>query len=200
MRGGRHFVLCVPECQLDCHERAVQASSTMVPLATDIPTDTPYPTPTIAPTDTMEPSPTPFSTPVPFPNTLFKDNFSSVSTGWDQEHDANYILEYKNGSYHFVVNAKNGGQSVWHGDGYTNVSVEVDATVNAGPQDGMVGVSCRYTNNVGGYTLNMPRTVPTGSICTTRATRMCWMKLRWTRTRSVPAVLRTSRASVMVRL
>ena len=129
-----------------------QASSTMVPLATEYPTDTPYHTPTIAPTDTMEPSPTPFSTPVPFPNTLFKDNFSSVSTGWDQEHDANYILEYKNGSYHFVVNAKNGGQSVWHGDGYTNVSVEVDATVNAGPQDGMVGVSCRYTNNVGGYT------------------------------------------------
>jgi len=134
-----------------------QAPATMLPLATAYPTDTPYPTPTTAPTDTAEPSPTPFSTPVPFTNVLFKDNFTSTSTGWDVEHDADYTLEYKNGSYHFVVNAQNGGQSVWHGDGYTNVSVEVDATLNAGPQDGMVGVSCRYTNNVGGYTFEYAR-------------------------------------------
>jgi len=128
-----------------------QAPSTMVPLDTPYPTDTEYPTPTEAPSETPLPTDTLFPTPAPFPNVLFKDNFSSVSTGWDQEHDANYTLEYKNGSYHVVVNAKNGGQSIWHGSGYTNVSVEADATLNAGPDDGMIGVTCRYQDGVGGY-------------------------------------------------
>jgi LSD1 subclass zinc finger protein len=123
----------------------VLPTSTMVPLPTPFPTATPFPTPTMAPTDTL------FPTPVPFAVVLFKDNFTSTSTGWDQEHDADYTLEYKNGSYHFVVNAKDGGQVVWHAANYTNVSVEVDATQNAGPGDGMMGVTCRYADGVGGY-------------------------------------------------
>jgi len=128
-----------------------QATATTAPLDTPYPTASPFPTPTVVPTDTPAPTDTLFPTPAPFANLLFQDNFTSTSTGWDQEHDADYTLEYKNGSYHFVVNAKNGGQSVWHGDNYTNVSVAVDATLNAAPVDGMVGVTCRYTNNVGGY-------------------------------------------------
>ena len=75
----------------------VLPTSTEVPLPTPFPTDTPVPTPTPLPTDTL------FPTPVPFANLLFKDNFSSVSTGWDQVHETGYTLEYKNGSYHVVV-------------------------------------------------------------------------------------------------
>jgi len=127
------------------------STSTMMPLDTPFPTDTPVPPPTAAPTPTIAPTDTLFPTPAPFPNVLFRDNFTSTSSGWDQEHDTDYVLEYKNGAYHAVVNAKGGGQSVWHGDSYTNVSVEVDAAFNAGPDDAMIGVSCRYTNNVGGY-------------------------------------------------
>ena len=94
---------------------------------------------------------------MPFTNVLFKDNFSSTSTGWDQVHETDYTLEYKNGSYHVVVNQQNGGQSVWNGKDYTNMSVEVDATLNAGPDDALVGVSCRYSQDNGGYSFEISR-------------------------------------------
>ncbi|MGB8213638.1 MAG: hypothetical protein WCE68_08775 [Anaerolineales bacterium] len=118
------------------------------------PTDTAAPT---APPPTVEPTNTLFPTPLPFADVLFRDNFTNTSSGWDQSHDTNYILEYKNGAYHVTVGAQNGGQSVWIGSSYTNVSVEVDATQNAGPDDAMVGVSCRYKDNVGGYSFEYAR-------------------------------------------
>ena len=141
-----------------------------------------------------------FPTPAPFTNVLFQDNFTSTSTGWDQEHDADYTLEYKNGSYHFVVNAQNGGQSVWHGDNYTNVSVEVDATLNAGPEDGMVGVTCRYTNNVGGYSFEFARNGTYGIYIYQQAAQPGCTRIRWTRTRSIPPAPTISRASATGRL
>ena len=133
------------------------STATMAPLATPYPTDTSYPTPTIAPTATTEPSPTPFLTPVPFTNVLFRDNFTSTSSGWALENDADYILEYKNGAYHVVVNAKQGGQSVWIGSKYTDVSVEADVNQAAGPVDALAGVSCRYQDGVGGYTFEFSK-------------------------------------------
>jgi DNA-directed RNA polymerase subunit RPC12/RpoP len=130
---------------------SVLPPSTAVPLPTPFPSATPYPTPTSVPT------PTPFPTPVPFANVLFQDDFSSTSSGWDQLHETNYTLEYKNGSYHVLVGEKDGGQSVWIGDNYTNVSVEVDANQDAGPEDALVGVSCRYAQGVGGYSFEFAR-------------------------------------------
>lgn len=132
-------------------------TTSMVPIDTPYPSATPFPTPTIVSTDTPEPSPTPFQTPVPFTNVLFRDNFTSTSSGWAVENDADYILEYKNGAYHVAVNATNGGQSVWIGSKYTNVSVEVDANQDTGPVDALMGVSCRYTDGVGGYTFEFAR-------------------------------------------
>lgn len=126
-------------------------TSTDVPLPTPFPTDTPAPTPTTAPTDTL------FPTPVPFANVLWKDNFSSVSTGWDQVHETDYILEYKNSSYHVTVGKTNGGQSVWNGKDYTDMSVEVDATLNSGPDDALVGVSCRFSQANGGYSFEISK-------------------------------------------
>ena len=70
----------------------------MAPVDTPYPTATDYPTPIEAPTETTVPSPTPFLTPVPFTNVLFRDNFTSKSSGWALENDADYILEYKNGA------------------------------------------------------------------------------------------------------
>jgi LSD1 subclass zinc finger protein len=133
------------------------STSTMMPLDTPYPTETPYPTPTVAPTETPLPTPTPFLTPVPFANVLFRDNFTSPSTGWSLENDADYVLEYKNGAYHVAVNARNGGQSVWIGSKYTNVSVEAEVNQAAGPLDALVGVSCRYQDGVGGYTFEFAR-------------------------------------------
>jgi len=124
-----------------------------VPLAlpTAAPTATTAPTPTLVPTATL------FSTPVPFGKTLRSDDFSMTSTGWDQMHEADYTLEYKNNAYHVVVGQQYGGQSVWVGDNYTNFSVEVDATQTAGPDDAMIGVSCRFIQDVGGYSFEFAR-------------------------------------------
>ena len=132
-------------------------TSTVAPVDTPYPTATDYPTPIEAPTETTVPSPTPFLTPVPFTNVLFRDNFTNTSSGWALENDADYVLEYKNGAYHAVVNAKNGGQSVWIGSKYTNVSVEADVNQGAGPVDALVGVSCRYQDGVGGYTFEFAK-------------------------------------------
>ena len=126
-------------------------TSTMVAVPTAAPSSTPVPTPTMAPTDT------PFPTPVPFPNLLFKDAFASISTGWDQSHETGYTLEYKNGSYHVVVGKQDGGESIWNGKDYTDMSVEVDATLNTGPDDALVGVSCRFSQANGGYSFEISR-------------------------------------------
>jgi len=132
-------------------------ASTDVALATPYPTDTPYPVPTAAPTPTDAPTDTPFPTPIPFTNVLWKDNFASVSSGWDQVHETDYTLEYKSGSYHVTVGKTDGGQSVWNGNDYTDMSVEVDATLNSGPDDALVGVSCRFSQDKGGYSFEISK-------------------------------------------
>ena len=126
-------------------------SALVLPTSTMVPLPTPFPTPTTAPTDT------PFPTPVPFAKVLFKDDFSSVSSGWDQVHETGYTLEYKSGSYHVVVGKKDGGESVWTGKDYTDMSVEVDATLNSGPEDAQVGVSCRFSKDSGGYSFEISK-------------------------------------------
>jgi hypothetical protein len=118
---------------------------------------TALPTPTIVPSPTAEPTATLFPTPLPFTTILRRDDFSMTSTGWDQVHEADYTLEYKNNSYHVFVGAQNGGQSVWIGDNYTDVSVEVDVNQTAGPDDASIGVSCRFTQDVGGYSFEFAR-------------------------------------------
>jgi LSD1 subclass zinc finger protein len=130
-----------------------------VPLAlpSPVPSATTVPSPTAAPTDTPEPTATPFPTPLPFANVLRRDDFSMTSSGWDQYHDTNYTLEYKNNAYHVVVGAPNGGQAVWVGDSYSNFSVEVDVSQSAGPDDALIGVSCRYMNNIGGYSFEFAK-------------------------------------------
>jgi LSD1 subclass zinc finger protein len=118
---------------------------------------TALPTPTIVPSPTAEPTATLFPTPLPFTTVLRRDDFSMTSTGWDQVHETDYTLEYMNNSYHVFVGAQNGGQSVWIGDNYTDVSVEVDVNQTAGPDDASIGVSCRFTQDVGGYGFEFSR-------------------------------------------
>jgi LSD1 subclass zinc finger protein len=124
-----------------------------VPLA--LPTAAP--SPTTVPSPTPEPTATPFPTPIPFATILRRDDFSMTSSGWDQLHETDYTLEYKNNSYHVVIGAQDGGESVWIGENYTNIRVAVDASQTAGPDDALIGVSCRFTQNVGGYGFEFAR-------------------------------------------
>jgi len=132
-------------------------SALVLPTSTMVPLSTPFPSPTQAPTPTAAPTDTPFPTPVPFTKVLFKDDFSSVSTGWYQVHDKDSIVEYKSGSYHVVVSTQDAGQLIWNGKDYTDMSVEADATMNSGPEDAMMGVSCRFSQDSGGYSFEISK-------------------------------------------
>jgi LSD1 subclass zinc finger protein len=137
----------------------LQPTGPAIAFLTDAPTAAfrPLPTAVPSPTPTEAATPTAFPTPAPFANLLFQDDFSSTSSGWDQSHDAEYTLEYKNNAYHVLVGAQNGGESVWIGDSYTNVSVEVDVNQGVGPDDALMGVSCRFKPDIGGYSFEFAR-------------------------------------------
>ena len=86
-------------------------------------------------------------------NLLFKDDFSSTSSGWDAVRDADGITDYENGAYRIQINTigKNGnGMSYWASPGLesqipADVRIEVDATKKGGPDENDFGVICRYT-------------------------------------------------------
>ena len=120
------------------------------------PTDSfsaPTEAPTFAPATAVPPTqtPTPLDTPVPYTKVLLKDNFTKPTSGWGKVQNSDYTLEYKNGKYHILINKQKGGQVVWIGDKYTNMSIEVDAQQTAGPGDSEIGVACRPTDSGGFY-------------------------------------------------
>jgi hypothetical protein len=76
---------------------------------------------------------------------LFSDDFSSIESDWDQFSDATYTADYYIGAYRITVNMIS--TNVWANPGnesFTDVRVEVDATMNGGPEDNEFGVICRY--------------------------------------------------------
>ena len=118
--------------------QANQTASTVSAPINEVSTATPAPTPTEA-----------IPTPVPFTKVLFKDDFSSPSSGLPRDRNSKYTLEYKDGKYHVLVNEQGKGQEVpmeTRGN-YTDVSVEADIQQTAGPSDGLMGVTCRDDNN-----------------------------------------------------
>jgi DNA-directed RNA polymerase subunit RPC12/RpoP len=101
---------------------------------------------TQVPTDTPTPAPTPFDTPVPFKKVLLKDDFTNSSSGWDKERNSKFTLEYKNGSYHVLINDPTNGKIVWKTNKFDNASIEVGIQQTAGPDDAHFGVVCRVTD------------------------------------------------------
>ena len=87
-------------------------------------------------------------------NILFKDDFSSTSSGWDTVRDTDGITDYENGAYRIqikTIGTNGNGMSYWASPGLESqlpgdVRIEVDATKSAGPDDNDFGVMCRYTS------------------------------------------------------
>lgn len=79
---------------------------------------------------------------------LYQDSFLDSNSGWPHHQTANSTMDYVNGGYHILVTKTNlmafatAGQSL-PGD----VSIEVDATKTAGPDDNYIGVICRYQDS-----------------------------------------------------
>ena len=115
-------------------QQSNQTVSTASAPINEVPTATPAPIPTAA-----------IPTPVPFTNTLFSDDFTDPSSGWDKHHDSDYTFEYKDGHYHVLINKRDGGYDIWPDstNKYKNVSVEADVQQTTGPNDGLIGVVCR---------------------------------------------------------
>ena len=113
-----------------------QTISTALAPINEVSTATPAPTPT--PTESIP-------TPVAFTKTLFTDDFTKPSSGWDKHHNSDYTFEYKDGHYHVLINKRDGGYDIWPDstNKYKDVSVEADVQQTNGPNDGMIGVICR---------------------------------------------------------
>jgi serine/threonine protein kinase len=116
--------------------------------------------PTSAPTAVIE-TPPPTATPMPIPTwtpivavlnrTLFTDDFSDTSSGWDQAETDTTSTDYYDGSYRILVNQTR--YDAWANPGQSfagDVIVEVDATKNSGTDDNDFGVICHY-QDVGNF-------------------------------------------------
>jgi hypothetical protein len=75
--------------------------------------------------------------------TLFKDDFSSPTSGWDRTKYAEGIMDYDGGGYRILVNALQA--NFWsrpHKD-FNDVRIEVDAGKLGGPDENRIGLICR---------------------------------------------------------
>jgi hypothetical protein len=86
---------------------------------------------------------------------LFKDDFSSASSGWDKTRDTDAITDYKNNAYQIQINTigeSGNGMSYWASPGLSSqmpadLKIEVDATKAGGPDDNDFGVICRFSDS-----------------------------------------------------
>jgi hypothetical protein len=117
-------------------------TSTFLPAVIDEPPATPTlpPSAIALPTFTYTPDPTLSSQEV-----LFYDDFSDPSSGWDQVNEPSYATDYFENSYRIYENETM--SDIWSNPdtlSFGDVTIEVDATKKAGPDDNDFGVICRY--------------------------------------------------------
>jgi hypothetical protein len=78
-------------------------------------------------------------------NLLFSDDFSNTSSGWDRVSETDYLTDYFENAYRITVNTDM--TDIWANPAnlsFADMSVEVEATKNGGPDDNDFGVICRY--------------------------------------------------------
>ncbi len=82
---------------------------------------------------------------VHFSNLLFKDDFSNTGSGWDEASDANGLTGYFYSGYRIqVISADFTFWGTPNKSFQSNLSIEVDATKNGGPDSNAFGIICRY--------------------------------------------------------
>ena len=85
--------------------------------------------------------------------TLFSDDFSSTSSGWDQEDYGTGKTDYLDGTYQIQVNEANFDYWANPGLSFDDVVVDVDTILGGGPVDNDFGVICRYQDTDNFYAL-----------------------------------------------
>ena len=81
------------------------------------------------------------------PNLLFKDDFSQPTSGWDRNTAAEATTDYDEGRY--LITVEDTGVDVWASPGldFGDLTLEVDTTHFAGPENNEFGLLCRYKRN-----------------------------------------------------
>lgn len=78
---------------------------------------------------------------------LFSDDFSNTDQKWDQVNVESATTDYFNNAYQILVN--DSFSDAWSNpknETFTDVSIEVDATKNSGPDNNDFGIICRYVD------------------------------------------------------
>ena len=76
---------------------------------------------------------------------LYRDDFSDSNSGWAHHQTANSTMDYVTGGYHINITTTDMMAYATAGQSFqSNVSIEVDATKTAGPDDNYLGIICRY--------------------------------------------------------
>lgn len=111
-----------------------------------IPSSTSTPTPVAAIT----------VTPVPQPDALYADDFSDPSSGWDVNDGDNSTVGYTGSGKYFIA-IKTDGYASWANPKklFSDVSIEVNASVVSGDQDTEYGIICRYQDGSNFYVLQV---------------------------------------------
>jgi len=76
---------------------------------------------------------------------LFQDSFTDTNSGWPHHLTVNSSMDYASGGYRIYVTTTDLLAFAISGRSFpSNVSIGVDATKTAGPDDNYIGVICRY--------------------------------------------------------
>jgi hypothetical protein len=75
---------------------------------------------------------------------LFQDDFKDPGSGWGADQRDGFDRGYDEGVYFFDLRASNWLAWAFPGENFDDVSIEVNARVASGAQDGHYGVLCRY--------------------------------------------------------
>ena len=76
---------------------------------------------------------------------MFKDDFSSSTSGWDRFKSAEGTMDYDGGAFRILVNGlQTDFRSAPHKK-FGDVRIEADAGKIAGPDENRIGLICRYT-------------------------------------------------------
>jgi hypothetical protein len=79
--------------------------------------------------------------------TLFFDDFTNPSTGWDRFTSAEGTMDYDGSGYRFLVNALQANFWSTPGKSFKDVRMEVDVAKLSGPDENRIGLLCRFVEN-----------------------------------------------------
>lgn len=114
------------------------------------PQATPTPSPTVIAVEPTEPSTATLPTQMPLPdNTLYFDDFSDPTSGWDQYADIKTEIGYTENNYRVWIDSAKAQYWFDSGRTFSDVSLETVMTVTDGPDVNSAGLVCRLDPETG---------------------------------------------------